>query len=157
MQKINSLICKLREDFSDITFTESDTFKWDCERREIEFNTKDSSYALVLLHEVAHSVLNHEDYGHDIELVKMEAEAWGHVEDVLAPKYGVKFDGDLAENHIDSYRDWLHKRSTCPNCTINGCQNGEQTYKCPHCLAIWKVGSDKFKNIYRRKQNKRSK
>lgn len=143
------LIDQLKKDFPAIKFISGEDFFWDFGTKTITWGTGGKKNALVGLHELAHAVLGHKDYEFDVELLKMEAEAWEHVKTVLAPKYKIKFIDDTAQGYMESYREWLHGRSKCPKCTYNGWQTEENKYKCPNCLAVWKVNSDKFKHIYR--------
>ena len=46
----------------------------------------DTADSASLLHEVAHSSLNHAEYARDIELLQMERDAWEFTSSVLAKK-----------------------------------------------------------------------
>lgn len=101
------------------------------EMAEIEQNRE----CLELLHEVGHALLGHCDYGTDVERVKMERAAWEKAAE-LAQKYGVEMDVELAEEELDTYRDWLHKRSKCPQCGATRYQGQNGEYRCPMCEAF---------------------
>jgi hypothetical protein len=94
---------------------------------------------LTLLHEVAHAVLGHKEFKRDIDLVKIEREAWDYVGSTLAPKYGLTTDEDTVEDAIDTYREWLHARSTCPECRQTGIQTDSAKYHCLNCNHDWRV------------------
>jgi len=68
----------------------------------------------------------------------MERQAWDYTIK-LAPKYNVAISDDMVQLTLDSYRDWLHARSTCPNCKATGVQTEKYTYVCPACSRKWQV------------------
>ena len=90
------------------------------------------SAELLLLHEVAHAVLGHRDFKMDVERLRMEMEAWEKARE-LARVYGVEYDEDLAQMELDTYRDWLHQKSRCPECGLTRFQNLSGQYRCPRC------------------------
>jgi hypothetical protein len=146
------LINLLKNDFQDIKFKESGDFCWDPNSRTVFYNSAKTCphSALLLLHELAHAVLGHQNHSLDVELIRLEADAWNHVKTILSPKYSVDFDENLVNNHMDSYRNWLFRRSVCPECSCHGWQLDNNRYRCPQCLSVWLVNSDKFKNTYRK-------
>ena len=155
MQKI-TLLNKLIQDFPELSFTPADDFVWKPKNKEILYNPNETSnFNILLLHEVAHYLAGHQEYGLDIELIKMEAEAWNIVNTKLAPKYEIMSKKEYQEDQLDSYRDWLHKRSLCPNCNINGFQIDKSNYKCPVCNTLWKVNQAKFTSLRRKIINKK--
>lgn len=87
-------------------------------------------YRLRLLHEVGHALLEHRDYGLDLERVKMECAAWEKARE-LCRKYKVEFDEEFMETELDTYRDWLHQRSKCPICGLTRYQTSDGVYHCP--------------------------
>lgn len=141
---------KLRTDFPQFNFEESDDFYWSKKENTIFFEPESSNFHLLILHELAHALLGHEDFWLDIELLKMESEAWGLVRNNLTNQYGFCFNSNLAESKLDTYRDWLHKRSLCPKCKLNGFQQKDLTYKCPACGTIWQNNDSRFKSLRRK-------
>jgi len=91
---------------------------------------------LLLLHELGHYLIQKTDYTSDIELVEIESQAWAKAR-TICPDYGLQYDEDFAEDHLDSYRDWLHITSLCKNCNLAGYQDSTQLYHCPLCGATW--------------------
>lgn len=144
MAKISSLVAKLRSDHPDITFEASDDFYWSPSKKTVYFveNAPDSS-ATVLLHELGHALLNHRQYQRDIDLLKIEREAWELVRTDLGPRYNIPVTDDEIETMIDTYRDWLHARSTCPSCSMTGVQTGDTMYHCVSCGKDWRVNEAK--------------
>ena len=68
----------------------------------------------------------------------MERQAWDKAID-LADTYDAHIDDSIIETTLDSYRDWLHARSTCPTCSATGLQVKNRTYNCPVCHGQWRV------------------
>jgi tRNA(Ile2) C34 agmatinyltransferase TiaS len=91
-----------------------------------------------LLHELSHGLLNHADYNYDIELIAMECKAWDKVGE-LAKKYEIVINDNIIQLTLDTYRDWLHSRSTCPSCKATGIQDGKKSYSCLACGYKWRV------------------
>jgi lipopolysaccharide biosynthesis regulator YciM len=101
-------------------------------------NSTDKDGYAYLLHELSHGLLEHTDYDRDVALITMERAAWDKANE-LAVKYDLTIDDDLVESNLDSYRDWLHARSTCPNCGATGLQTKKLGYSCPACDQKWRV------------------
>lgn len=139
MPSITSLVANLAKDYPHLHFMQSDDFLWNPHTRTVLFTPNTPHAQSLLLHETAHALLNHEEYRHDIELLKIEREAWDYALDTLAPRYAVDIESNLIEETLDTYRDWLHKRSTCPHCHINGLQATPTTYRCLQCRTHWTV------------------
>jgi hypothetical protein len=144
-----SLIRRLQTDLPNITFKPAREFSWSATKGIVTYNDQANNWQQLLLHEVAHSLLKHQDYRSDRELVKLEADAWGYAKEHLAAQYQVVFDNDLIEDHKDSYREWLFRRSRCPRCEYGGWQTGPNQYKCPNCLSSWHVNSNQFRRVVR--------
>lgn len=138
MPSTTSLAHKLQSDFPAFIFTASDTFRWSPQHKEI-FYDQGSDDVASLLHELSHAVLNHTLYTKDIELIEMERDAWAHANTTLAAKYQITIDDDTIQDALDTYRDWLHARSTCPHCKATGVQTKKNQYKCIACMTEWRV------------------
>jgi len=138
MRSTSSLLHKLKTDYPDIHFQAGDTFMWAPDTKTVFYVNEGPQSKALLLHEVSHGLLEHHEYKRDIELLAMEAAAWDKAKE-LAVTYHFPVSEAVAEDHLDTYRDWLHARSTCPNCTATGYQNGKDTYACPACNNEWRV------------------
>lgn len=93
----------------------------------------DSEYAeLTLLHELSHAILKHRDFDTDIKRLKMESDAWEKAKE-LADHYEIAIDEDYIQDELDTYRDWLHKKSRCPVCGLTRFQTPDGSYHCPRC------------------------
>ena len=138
MQLISSLINRLQSAYPDLLFDARDEFHWSPEDKAITYpeDTKDTSS---LLHEVAHAILEHASYTRDIELIEMERAAWQYAQTHLAPFYEIALPDDVVEDSLDTYRDWLHARSLCPQCEATVVQVKTAEYKCVACFTHWQV------------------
>ena len=148
MPSITLLLKQLSADYPKFTFKKGTNFSWSPTEKIVYYNDGHSDNQLLLLHELAHAKLGHNDYGQDIELIKMERAAWDEVAN-LSKQYGVDFDQDKVQNALDTYRDWLHKRSTCPNCTANGVQVNQNHYKCLACNHKWRANEARLRALRR--------
>jgi len=142
MQSTTCLLQKLTDKYPEFVFTASNSFKWSFSDKTIYYDLSDKEFDITLLHELAHALLGHASYIKDIELLNMESEAWAKSIQ-LAKQYSVAIDDDLVQINLDSYRDWLHKRSICTNCQSTGIQTQKNTYKCVACHQQWTVNEAK--------------
>lgn len=142
------LVARLRSDYPGITFTacaDDSSPHWNYTEHTIYYNDSDA----ITLHELGHAILNHKKYGQDVELIKLERAAWDKALD-LAPKYGVSINEDDIEAALDSYRDWLHRRSLCPRCGQVGLQSTTtHYYKCYNCGTAWQASAGKIRRLKR--------
>jgi 23S rRNA G2069 N7-methylase RlmK/C1962 C5-methylase RlmI len=154
--ELSDLLTKIRADYPDLSFIESAHFSWHAERKHVSFkkvgaNVQHNMWAL--LHELGHALLAHTGYTHDIELLQMEVAAWEKARE-LASYYGLKIDEDYLQDCVDTYRDWLHLRATCPACFGRSLQASETTYRCFNCQTQWQVTRSRLCRPYRlQKQN----
>lgn len=148
MPSTNSLVSKLRTDFPDYRFVEGEDFHWAPEEQTIYFTPGDDAAAL--LHELAHAELNHATYARDVLLLAMERDAWHYAKRRLAGPYGVTIDEEAVQDSLDTYREWLHKRSLCPNCEATGIQARKELYRCLACESTWHVNEARACALRRR-------
>lgn len=149
---MQSLLDKLSIDYPDITFVQGDAFYWSPNDRSVTYgvgSTQPQVARWSLLHETAHGILNHTEYRTDFELMELEVAAWQQAR-VLAKHYGLKIDPEHIQDCLDTYRDWLHRRSMCPTCGTVSIQKDSRTYQCFNCKTAWHVSSSRFCRPYRR-------
>lgn len=132
-------IRRLISAFPDITFIDGAEFRWDPTRTTIEYVSDDPHGIERLLHEVAHAHLGHNQFSRDVELITLERDAWHYATATLAPIFHIEINANLIEDDLNTYRDWLHARSTCPTCNATGIQTGASNYTCVACRTTWKV------------------
>ena len=138
MPSITLLVSKLQADHPAYTFTASDTFRWSPQEKRIYYD-QSSEDSASLLHELSHATLGHSQYNKDIELIEMERDAWEYAIATLAVDYDVAISDDIAQDALDTYRNWLHARSACPQCAATGVQTKKNEYKCIACGTKWRV------------------
>ncbi len=124
-------LSQLEKKYSGLRFVEGKKFAFR-PPRTIVFDSSEKSGDLLILHEIGHALSGHRFFGTDVERIKMEVEAWEKARE-LAELYGVEFDEDLAQEELDTYRDWLHKKSRCPKCGLTRFQTQDGVYHCPSC------------------------
>jgi len=137
-----------------VIFKPTETFSWSPKTltityRAADLKTPEGKWSL--LHETAHAVLGHTTYESDFELLILEVAAWNQAKDI-AKTAGTVIDEEHIQDCIDTYRDWLHERSTCPTCGAAGLQKSPEQYHCYNCQTLWHVTSSRFCRPYRRKQ-----
>jgi hypothetical protein len=134
-----------------IEFVESKAFYWSPRTKAVHFDpdmlmTPEGEWAL--LHEAAHAQLGHVHYASDAGLLLLEVEAWQQARR-LAEKSGIVIDEDHIQDCLDTYRDWLYARSTCPTCSLNSLQTESTSYQCLNCSTTWSVSRSRFCRPYR--------
>ncbi|MGH7237616.1 MAG: hypothetical protein ACREGF_03720, partial [Candidatus Saccharimonadales bacterium] len=132
-------------------FVPEDGFRWSPKQQHISYKLavlKQPRGAWALLHEVGHAILAHNNYKYDFELLLLEVAAWQAARS-LAPTYNQKISDDHIQDGLDSYREWLHRRSTCPSCYNRSLQQNSGEYSCFNCHSVWKVSQSRFCRTYR--------
>ena len=145
------LLKKLRQDYPSFSFKADTSNHWSPETKQVFYkkNQPQPIRMWSLLHELAHALLTHTSYNSDFELIKLEVKAWEEAKS-LGLAYDVVIDEEHVQDCLDTYRDWLHKRSTCPTCELRSAQKNEHTYECFNCGTSWQVSSARFARAYRR-------
>jgi hypothetical protein len=151
---MQALLHKLAADFPTLNFQPGEQFCWSPEEKQVTFKLDSANERIgqwALLHEVAHALLGHNTYASDFELLQLEVAAWEKARQ-LAPGYGCEINADHIQDCLDTYRDWLHRRSTCPTCGNRSLQETHRQYSCFNCDTKWHVTASRFCRPYRRLQ-----
>lgn len=149
---MDELVTTLQAQFPSLSFMAGSQFSWSPETGEILYkaNAKGRRATWSLLHETGHALLKHVSYKADLELLRLEIAAWERARG-LARDLGVTINENHIQDCLDTYRDWLHKRSICPNCTTKSLQQGDFVhYRCFNCHTVWRVTASRFCRAYRR-------
>lgn len=148
---LDTLTSTLQDKYPHIKLAEGKTFYWSPTKSTVYYKSGDSrpEGLWALLHESGHALLEHARYHTDIELVAMEVDAWERAK-ALAQDLSLDIDEEHVQDCLDSYRDWLHKRSLCPDCALSGVQLDPYTYSCIFCHKRWQVSTERFCRPYRR-------
>jgi hypothetical protein len=149
---MEKLLDRIRADYPQLTFVESSTFCWSPITKQIFYVQRDkASYVDIfsMLHEVSHAILGHTTYRSDYELLRMELEAWEHAKHIANNYDDIEIDTEHIQDCLDSYRDWLYRRSICPSCGAKSLQCDTKQYQCFNCHNKWLVASSRFCRPYR--------
>lgn len=149
MPSTHSVIEKIRQNYPDIVFVKSNDFSWSINNNTVCYSDNDDGWPM-LLHEIAHSLLNHHDYDNGIHLLNMERDAWIKAQ-AIAGNYGFIIDEEIIERSLDTYRDWLHSRSKCPNCGAIGLETEKFLHYCLECNNKWRVNDGRICRLRRDK------
>lgn len=145
------MIEDIQKIYPSLKFKKTNNFMWSPQDKTIHYDPKKISTNIgkfSLLHEAGHALLKHKTYDHDIDLLKYEVDAWKKAR-LISKKLGMKIDENYIEDCLDSYRDWLKKRSTCPDCSFVNFQTSHLVYDCFNCGCSWKVSSSQICRIQR--------
>lgn len=152
---MEQLIRKLQKEYPDLVFSAGEAHCWSPRRGEILYAASpaaaDSASRDIagLLHELGHARLGHRGFVSDFDLLQKEMQAWEEAVR-LAETYGVEIDQNHVQNCLDTYRDWLFRRSRCPRCTTTGVQETAHRYHCANCQNNWEVSNSRLQRPYRR-------
>lgn len=148
----NKFVARIARDYPQFKFLPGAQEHWSPRTNTITYNESEPADELRygLLHELAHALLGHNTYSTDFELLKLEAEAWD-LAVKTGKKYGIKLDDGHIQDCLDTYRDWLHRRSKCPACGMHVLQKDSNSYQCFNCGTAWQVSQRRFARAYRRK------
>ncbi len=150
---MDTVLTALKAQLPDITFRPGNEFLWSPSQHLICYrvnNTTESDGIWALLHEASHGILGHTTYASDFELLTLEVAAWHHAQE-LGKSLGIAIDEEHIQDCLDTYRDWLHRRSTCPTCSTVAIQQSPTEYSCHNCLTRWSVTESRFCRPYRTK------
>lgn len=146
----SKLFSKVLVDIPGLAFEPSNDFHWQPESKTVWFvegMLETNHGQLLLAHELGHAKLAHSEFSSDLDLLKKEVQAWAEAKKI-AKTCKIKFDENLAEDCLNSYRHWLDKRSTCPNCSQTGYQTSAN-YHCINCNHRWRVSSSQTTRVCR--------
>jgi hypothetical protein len=122
---------RLKKEFPWLRFMEGAKFAFR-PPKTIVLGPQEPFWELLALHEVSHAILKHKYFRMDVERLRMETDAWEKAKE-LAETYDIEVDEDTIQSELDTYRDWLHKKSRCPKCGLTRFQTSDSEYHCPRC------------------------
>jgi len=148
-----SFVDLLRQKFPELTFEPGDTFVWSPRTRSVRYRTTENATdTWSLLHETSHALLGHTDFRSDFELLSLEVAAWERAQKLAQELGQAPIDTEYIEDCLDTYRDWLHKRATCPSCGQASLQTSDRAYACLNCSATWQVTQNRHCRHYRARE-----
>ncbi len=136
----SDLLNKLKKNNPALNFLPAKVFAWSPKTQTIFYNLERLSRgeSMSLLHEFAHALLEHQEYYYDVELLRMEVQAWKKTMEI-SDQYDVLIKKQVVDGCLETYRDWLDARSHCPTCEQYGLQQVSQNYRCLMCETQWRV------------------
>ncbi len=152
---MNDLVSKLKNTYPKLKFSPSNSFYWSPDTNEVFYSEKAKGKLSQwsLLHELGHGLLGHRHYEADFMLLRLEIDAWEKAKEI-ASSLGIKIDEDHIQDCLDTYRDWLYKRSICPECSTKSLQQSDFShYRCFNCHMQWRVTTSRFCRTYRMADN----
>ena len=146
---MSHLLENLKAAYKQFNFTPGEVLFWSPKDQTIYFTElSDDESIWGLFHEIGHGLLAHTEFHTDADLLRKEVSAWAEAKRI-AKQYGELIQQEHIENCLDSYRDWLHKRSECPTCHGHGIQDPQKLYRCLNCSSVWKVSASNACRPYR--------
>lgn len=146
---MESFVTKLRQDYPAFQFVKGHQAAWSAGTGQIAYESNESAPSLwSLLHELGHALLGHDNYKSDADLLHKEVAAWEKAKE-LAKHYKIAIVDDHIQRCLDTYREWLYKRSSCPTCGSHGIQRLEHLYSCLNCQGNWQISGRRFCRPYR--------
>ena len=131
------LLDQLRQDYKKIKFVQGNRYAWSPKRQTIYYCLPICNYSL--LHELGHAIKQHKRYGLDIELIRLEDEAWQQAI-VIGKLCDIRLRQPYIKDCMNTYRDWLAIRARCPECKVAGIQSATTLlYSCLNCGLSWQV------------------
>lgn len=148
---------ELKSMYPAIHFTPGEIFSYSHGNSTVTYpidSVQDTRFFYSLLHELGHAEALHNNFKSDLELIKLERDAWEKSKDI-GQKIGIVVDHDHIEKCMDTYRDWIYARSLCPNCHQCGIQSARTAYSCPFCHNTWVVSQSRLCKVTRRNSRKK--
>lgn len=146
---MDTLLNTLINDYPSIRFITGAHCRWSPQDQTITYVSEKSEENMWgILHELGHALLGHTTYKTDAELVQKEMLAWEKANE-LGKIYGVTLNDEYIQDCLDSYRDWINKRSTCPMCGVKTVSTVDNTYRCFNCQETWVVTPARHHRPYR--------
>ena len=129
-----SFLSLVKSSYPDFSFRPGKKFLFR-PKRSIFYQTSlapGENFRLLLLHELSHALLGHFSYDTALSRLKIERDAWAKTR-LLCKEFSVPFDASFAEDNLDTYRNWVHKKTLCPTCQHTCLElDGERLF-CPFC------------------------
>jgi hypothetical protein len=143
MALIHSLIDEIKAAYPRLVLRRGDNFYYNASAMSITYDPSDRFVCQLLLHEIGHYIAADPTPNSGVELIACEQRAWFIATSTLSPRFEVKIDKDFVEDCLDTYRHWLHQRSTCSYCNITALEFSSSHYTCVACGRSWLANSAK--------------
>ena len=125
------ILDRVQHDYPELRFVRGKKFLYRPPRTTV-IGPSEPNDSLLLLHEIGHALCGHHNFSTQIERMRCEREAWEKAKE-LCGRYGIKYDEAAVERELDTYRDYVDKKSRCPKCGLTRFQEASGKYYCPKC------------------------
>jgi hypothetical protein len=143
------------KEYPDIAFVSGVGFVWNPDTSTVTY-PKDAEingvFIASLAHEIGHAKCAHQQFRNDVELLKIEREAWVKGSEIAQTVFGLTIPESHVERCLDTYRDWLYTRATCPTCKQCGIQILPTKYHCVFCNTKWSVNKSRLCKVTKKRQ-----
>lgn len=129
-----TFLAKVKADHPELKFCTGKRFSFR-PPKTIVMGPDEENDKMLLLHELGHALSGHKTFSTGAERLKMEREAWEKAREISSI-YNIVLDDSLIEEELNTYRDWLDKKSCCQNCGLTCYQTPDGVYHCPRCEAL---------------------
>ncbi len=151
------VLSRVAKKYPEITLTPGTDFSWSYETSVITYPTEveqNNVFVASLCHELGHAFCTHKHFKNDIELIKLEREAWNEGSKIAKDVFGIDIPDQHIERCLNTYRDWLYERAVCPTCKQCGMQSGALEYRCVFCHTIWTVNASRLCRVIKKRTKK---
>ena len=151
---MNHIVQKVAQRHPEIIFEPGDEFCWSYENRTVIYPKAaepNEVFTASLCHEVGHALSGHSRFLSDVELLKLEREAWVRGSEVAQESFAFTVPEQHIERCLDTYRDWLYERAVCPTCKQCGMQSKSTEYSCVFCNTTWRVNQSRLCRVTKRR------
>ncbi len=131
MENSIKFVEKIKKTYPKFKFKQGKRFSFH-PKNTIIFAEDEENFEILLLHELGHALNGDFSFKTDVERLKIELNAWETAKS-LAKTFKIPYNEEFIENELDSYRNWLHKKSLCKKCGLTCYQTPDGVYHCPHC------------------------
>ena len=140
----SDFLSKLISDYPQFSFKSGKKFKFR-PKKTIFYVSKSPNFKPLLLHELSHALLGHFSFETSLERLQIERDAWQKTSELCA-LYSIPFSEDFFAEELDSYRDWLHKKTLCRVCGLSCIELSSTSLYCPKCQKTYSKISNPSKH-----------
>lgn len=131
---MDDIINQLKQDYPNLRFIKGARFSFRPPKTIVVGPYEGKNTPLLLFHELGHALSKKYSYNLKVERLKIEVAAWQEGKKAYQNYPDLPpWDDDFVEDNLDTYRDWLHKKSTCKACGLTMYQDVNNSWQCPHC------------------------
>ena len=131
---LESLLKLLSKDYPNFRFVKGSRFSFRPPKTIVIGPDEGEHTSMLLFHELGHALSKKYSYKLGAERLKIEATAWQKGKKAYQKYPNLpSWDDDFVEDNLDTYRNWLHKKSTCKKCGLTMYQSPDKSWSCPYC------------------------